>query len=83
MVSPSCFRAARLVAHLEQDGVRADPAALAFYIAAYAAFRVGMITLACSQAFDAPEQNRLERASAFYRHALKRALIERPVPAAS
>jgi hypothetical protein len=55
-----------LLQTIERKGMRVDQAAFAFYRAAYAAFRVGLMSLGLNQVLDEGEQGRFAQARGFY-----------------
>ncbi len=59
-----------LLSRLHEAGIEINRNALTFYQMAYAAFRLGVMSLGASQS-DAAEQLRLQRAAAHYRAALE------------
>jgi hypothetical protein len=58
--------AVSLVEAIEEKGIRVNLEALAFYRAAYSAFRVGLFSMGLKQASDAEEKRRFEMAHGFY-----------------
>jgi hypothetical protein len=71
----------RLLAALHLRGLTTKPCRLAVYEMAYAAFRVGIISAAAVQGpGDEREEERLERARAFYRQRLSGAIRACPKP---
>ncbi|HEU5125428.1 MAG TPA: hypothetical protein VFW05_15355 [Verrucomicrobiae bacterium] len=59
---------------LERSGLKMNPDALTFYFMAYAAFRMGLMSLPLSQIADTAEHRRLQSAFFFYQSKLANAL---------
>lgn len=63
-----------LFSPLQHSGISIDHAALSFYELAYAAFRMGLMSLALTQTSDAAEHRRLQASFYFYQNRLAKLL---------
>ena len=63
-----------LLRPLQRSGFKIDPDALTFYLLAYAAFRMGLMSLTLSQTSDTTEHHRLQSAFFFYQSKLANTL---------
>jgi hypothetical protein len=70
-----------LLSVIEQGGAPIDFEALTYYLLAYSAFRVGLLSLSLNQTSDAAEKNRLSLARNFYREKLEQWLTTEAAPA--
>jgi hypothetical protein len=66
---------------IEEGGVRIDFDALAFYLLAYSAFRLGLISMSLDQTSDAAERSRLSCARDFYADNISLSLKAEVAPA--
>ncbi len=66
--------AAPLLTALERNGIALDPEVLGFYILAYSAFRMGLMSLCLAQNTDLNERRRLQLGYYFYQNRLSHGL---------
>jgi hypothetical protein len=77
----SLENAAQLFATIEEGGVQIDFDALAFYLLAYSAFRLGLFSMSLDQTSDIAERSRLSRARDFYQENISQSLKTEVGPA--